>query len=423
MIHPLVLLTAVLHTLLLLVHLYSCAFRRLGRGLPLSPADLALLIVQTAALTLLRAAGDDPLSAPGMVVQLLLLILCALAVVLELRRSRACGGELLPQSVREAIDSLPDGLCFAAPDGRPILVNTRMHALIAGLTGAALLDANAVWSRLKELAQPADPWTAQVEGEVLDLLCPDGSRWRFRRELLRDRLPHMVQLTAWEVSRLWALSRRLYENNRALEDQHRRLRTLLGNMVELNREKEVLAFKTRLHNEFGQCLLTTRRQLEAGLAAGQLPALTQLWRQAIRRLAGIPAAMEEHPEGAPQAELARVAQLIGCQLEFRGGERLPRQAMSLVCAAAREALTNGVRHAGATGVTVAVSPAPSGFHVEIWDNGHKPVPSLTEGEGLGNLRKKLEREGVLFRIRCGRGVRLILDIPATRPGHREEGLL
>ena len=189
MIHPLVLLTAVLHTLLLLVHLYSCAFRRLGRGLPLSPADLALLIVQTAALTLLRAAGDDPLSAPGMVVQLLLLILCALAVVLELRRSRACGGELLPQSVREAIDSLPDGLCFAAPDGRPILVNTRMHALIAGLTGAALLDANAVWSRLKELAQPADPWTAQVEGEVLDLLCPDGSRWRFRRELLRDRLP------------------------------------------------------------------------------------------------------------------------------------------------------------------------------------------------------------------------------------------
>lgn len=415
MIHPLVLLPAVLHTLLLLAHLYSCAFRRLGRGLPLSPADLALLIVQTAALTLLGAAGDAPPSPPAAAAQLLLLALCALWVVLELRRSRARGGELLPQSVREAIDSLPDGLCFAAPDGRPILINARMHALITGLTGAPLLDANAAWSRLEELAQPADPWTAPAEGELLDLLCPDGSRWRFRREPLRDRTPHMVQLTAWEVSRLWALSRRLYESNRALEDQHRRLRALLGNMVELNREKEVLAFKTRLHNEFGQCLLTTQRQLEAGLAAGQLPALTRLWRQAVRRLAGIPAAREEQPDAAPQAELARVARLIGCRVEFRGGERLPRRAMSLVCAAAREALTNGVRHAGASGVTVEISPAPSGFHVEIWDDGHKPVPALTEGEGLGNLRKKLEREGVLFQIRCGPGVRLVLDIPAAPP--------
>lgn len=420
-IHPTVLALGALHVLLMLGHLYACAFRRLRRDLPLRPADFAVLAAQTAALTLLRLADGAPLSPQAAAVQGLLLALFALWVALELRRGRRCRAGLLPQSVREAIDSLPDGLCFAAPDGRPILVNRRMQHLTTELTGRPLLDAGAAWSRLKDLAQPADPWMAPAEGETLDLLCPDGSRWRFRREVLEDRPPRMVQLTAWEVSRLWELGRRLHENNRALEDQHRRLRALLGDMVELNREKEVLAFKTRLHNEFGQCLLTTRRQLERGLTGAELTALTRLWRQAIDRLSGIPAPREEQHREGPQQELTRVAGLIGCRVEFRGGDALPREAMSLVCAAAREALTNGVRHAGATGVTVEAAPVPGGFHVEIHDNGQPPARPITEGEGLGNLRKKLEREGVRFQIRCDGGVRLILDIPAApvRPGEEE----
>ena len=188
--------------------------------------------------------------------------------------------------------------------------------------------------------------------------------------------------------------------------------------MELNREKEVLAFKSRLHDDFGQCLLTTRRYLSGQAPAHPLPQLTALWRQAIGGLASIPAGAAV-PDSPPEEELCRTAELIGCRVMFRGGDLLPRGTMSLVCAAAREALTNGVRHARATPVTVEVTPGEAGFHVEIWDNGQAVPATQAEGEGLSNLRKKLEREGVLFQIQWGRGVRLILDLPAA-PDRKED---
>ena len=68
---------------------------------------------------------------------------------------------------------------------------------------------------------------------------------------------------------------------------------------------------------------------------------------------------------------------------------------------------------------VEVTPGEAGFHVEIWDNGQAVPATQAEGEGLSNLRKKLEREGGLFQIQWGRGVRLILELPAA-PDREED---
>ena len=409
-----------LHLPLLPAQLYLCAGRRLCRGLPLSPLDLLLPVVQAANLSLLCAALDRPAPPAALPLQLLLLAAFAGRLLWSLRRWGREQTGLRPQSLRAAIDRLPDGLCFAAPDGRPILVNTQMDQLLLRLTGKPLLDARSAWEALEAFSrkQPAPPWSPPPEGGLLDLVCPDGSRWRFRREQLLDRQPHYIQLTAWDITALFEANRQLYETNQRLTAQQARLRDLLEHIVELNREKEVLAFKSRLHDDFGQCLLTTRRYLSGQAPAHPLPQLTALWRQAIGGLASIPAGAAV-PDSPPEEELCRTAELIGCRVMFRGGDLLPRGTMSLVCAAAREALTNGVRHARATQVTVEVTPGEAGFHVEIWDNGQAVPATQAEGEGLSNLRKKLEREGVLFQIQWGRGVRLILDLPAA-PDRKED---
>ena len=399
--------------LLLLGAIYVHAFLYIRLGIPLSWPDWGMLAVQAGLLALLLRAGIglDRAGAAAAALCLAFFAFCLTRAALQSRRRQRTLG---PYSVREAIDSLPDGLCFATPDGKPILVNTKMDALVTQLTGGPLQDALTVWARLEELAQtclPPVPWIAAPVPGQLDLAGPDGRRWRFQQELLSDQQPPYVQLTAWEETRLWQLSRQLYENNQALAGQHRRLRALLGNMVQLNREKEMFALKSRIHNEFGQCLLTTEQALASGTAATQMPALAALWRRSLRCLTTLSPPGGEQRE-APEEELRRVAQLVGCHLTFRGETGLPRETMGLICAAAREALTNGVRHAGATQVTVDISPAPAGWHAEISDNGHVQIDTLTEGEGLRNLRRKLEREGAVFQVLCGDGVHLVLDLPA-----------
>ena len=49
------------------------------------------------------------------------------------------------RSIKEAIDSYPGGLCFAALNGKPILVNQQMNTLVEMLTGQTIIEANLTW--------------------------------------------------------------------------------------------------------------------------------------------------------------------------------------------------------------------------------------------------------------------------------------
>ena len=51
-------------------------------------------------------------------------------------------------SIKESIDKLNAGLCFAIPNGRTILVNAVMNKLCYDLTGRDLQNADSFWNRL-----------------------------------------------------------------------------------------------------------------------------------------------------------------------------------------------------------------------------------------------------------------------------------
>ena len=80
-------------------------------------------------------------------------------------------------------------------------------------------------------------------------------------------------------------------------------------------------------------------------------------------------------------------------------------------AAIREALTNAVRHAEATELTVKIEQDEKRYHIEIFDNGSVSVSSITEGNGLSALRQRLEQEGASLKVLCDNSVSLIVDIP------------
>lgn len=336
----------------------------------------------------------------------------------------------IPQAIREAIDSYPEGLCFSMPDGRPVLVNRRMNELIVALTGHTVLDAEAVWEELGGLS-PANgcaalekPWPDAPGGDgggsQLAFSFPDGSVWRFRRTPLKDAERGYVQLEAAEITELYRLSEKLSENNVRLKDLQERQKNLLRNIVQINREKELLAVKMRVHDEFGRCLVATRKALAEEALPRETAEIAKAWEDAIRDLSNIPLD-EPAQDVSPEAELLQVAEMVGCRILFLGERPADRGALLLLYAAVREALTNAVRHAHADQLMVFIRRSSFGYHVEISDNGGVSPGSVREGGGLSNLRRRLEREGASLQIRCGNGVSLILELPSDEKRSAQTG--
>lgn len=322
--------------------------------------------------------------------------------------------------IKKAIDSYPGGICFSALDGRVILVNEKMNKLILELTGHTILNAKVAWEELKtfanngkaeKLTQSWLPKDTNNENESthqqLFFRFSDNSVWRFELRFLDS---NTVQIEAAEITELYQISEELYENTIRLRQMQKRQKALLDSIVEVNLNKEILAAKMHIHDELGRCLLATTKAMTEDSLAENADMLRKSWNSTIRDFSNI-STVWTVPDSSLQSELMQVAELIGCKVIFSGKQPTQRKALQLLYAAIREALTNAVRHADATELTVKIKQDRQRYHIEISDNGGVSVSSITEGNGLSALRQRLEQEGATLKVLCDNSVSLLVDIP------------
>ena len=317
--------------------------------------------------------------------------------------------------IKKAINSYPGGICFSALDGRVILVNEKMNKLMLELTGHTILNAKAAWEKLtnfanngkaEKLTQSWLPKDTNNENESthqqLFFRFSDNSVWRFELRFLDS---NIVQVEAAEITELYRLSEELYENTIRLQEIQKRQKALLDSIVEINLNKEILAAKMHIHDELGHCLLATTKAITEDRLAENADVLRENWNSAIHDFSNI-STVWTVPDSSLQSELMQVAELIGL-----GEQPKSRKALQLLYAAVREALTNAVRHADATELTVKIKQDRQRYHIEISDNGGVSVSSITEGNGLSALRQRLEQEGATLKVLCDNSVSLLVDIP------------
>ncbi len=322
--------------------------------------------------------------------------------------------------IKKAIDSYPGGICFSALDGRVILVNEKMNQLMLELTGHTILNAKVAWEELanfssngkaEKLNQSWLPKDSDNENgsthQQLFFRFSDSSVWRFELRFLE---PNTVQIEAAEITELYRLSEELYENTIRLQEMQKRQKTLLDSIVEVNLNKEILAAKMHIHDELGHCLLATTKAITEDSLAENADVLRKSWNSTIHDFSNI-STVWMAPDSSLQSELMQVAELIGCKVIFHGKQPKSRKALQLLYAAIREALTNAVRHADATELTVKIEQRKECYHIEISNNGNVSVSSITEGNGLSALRQRLEQEGASLKVLCENSVSLIVDIP------------
>jgi PAS domain S-box-containing protein len=218
----------------------------------------------------------------------------------------------------------------------------------------------------------------------------------------------------------------------ALEKREQELNDLTVRLLESG-ENEKRQFSRMLHDEVGQTLTALRLELE--MLEKNLSPLNPCTRKSIEGMRGQIRFISEgtrslsksfHP--AMLDELGFVPTLNwyidnfvrgeGLDVEFEEAgfdEDLPGPVSLALYRVAQEALTNVVRHAGASGVSISLTRGYPCAIMEIEDNGRGISKQKTKTRGLGlvSMRERIEYLGGTFQIKSspGKGTKVRVKIP------------
>ena len=316
--------------------------------------------------------------------------------------------------IREAINTYPDGICFAATGGRPILANHKINDVCYRLTGHTITNADVMWDELNSCKIDTIPTenSKTSTADIEQILCrlPDGNVWQFQRRRLAIDYVQVTQYEASDITELYYCRDKLMKKNAQVVQLHDRQRALLQNIIQNNVNKELLIAKLRIHDRFGRLLVMTENTLMGDDSENERSALFSAWGNVIADMENA-SIRQSRLTPSPENELRQIANMIGCQVEFVGEQPTERKATLLFYAAIREALTNAVRHADANKLIVQIKPKDNHYLVRIMDNGKTEVISIREGGGLSDLRRRLEQDGATMDIETGQGVIMALKIP------------
>ncbi|VTU36981.1 sensor histidine kinase [Variovorax sp. RA8] len=228
----------------------------------------------------------------------------------------------------------------------------------------------------------------------------------------------------------------LEELNRTLEtrvaDRERALAENYARVAALEREhaaaEERQLIMRDLHDGLGSQLFTSLSRVERGdmdeaQIAGALRACIADMRLALDALAS-----GEHDLGAAlgnfmfrwEGQLLAAGVRSGWDIDMpEDGRTLSPHAALQLLRVAQEALTNVLKHAGATRVQVRLRRAGEMLEMEIEDNGRglDPEPGRQGGRGLHNMRSRAERLGGSLELRSvvAGGCCVVLRLPMTVP--------
>ncbi len=305
--------------------------------------------------------------------------------------------QLSPASIKESMDSLPDGVLFATQEGRVLLANEAMLRIGQQLLGRRIVNASEFW---KSVAGEAG-----TEETIVTL--PDETIRRFRRvELMTEERP-LVRITATDLTDLYHLTEELRQRNRELTKMNERLRQYRVHVDVYTREKEHLQIKTRIHREIGQLLLVTRHAI---MAENE-----DTLRSVLRGWKLLETSMRDEPEtewsSQAKQQLLKAAEAAGAELTISGEFPKEKEIISLLMGACAEATINAVRHAEAKHVAMKISAERSEYYVCFTNDGRRPEGNIEPAGGLDSLKGSVEAMGGAMELRSEPEFQLILKIP------------
>ena len=356
------------------------------------------------------AAKGFLLDLPTWVLIPAMLGLILLTILLWRRTLRYWHSHITPMSVKEAVDNLPTGICCYLPGGRIILINTAMEALCRDAVGEILCNGENLHRALTEGGLAPDCRRVDA-GEGPILLLPDGSARALSIQSLDWEGGELTALLAADVTEAYGKTLELENRKEQLFAINRRLAGYNREIVDLTIQTEILAARTKLHDEIGADLLLMKKLLRLGVNDAELEALRERMRRNISFL-------REDPEMHAADELTvllETARCLGVSVEIEGELPHAPALAHVITTGLHECLTNLLRHAHGDRLRLRLSGENDRIHAEFSGNGNPPTGDIRETGGLRILRFTAERVGGAMTVAADRDFRVILDLPKEVP--------
>ena len=314
-------------------------------------------------------------------------------------------------SIKQALDMLPSGICYFTPSGSVKLCNRQMDSLFRTISQSDLQTL----AELQEALKDCDACSGVIclSKERQTYLFPDGKAWRYRQTEVKasDGALYTGAIFS-DITELYSKNLELKAQIKRLKAISRELKWLSDNALILTREKEVLSAKTKLHDDMGTGLIAIRHILNNN---GTQEAATAV--DVFRRAVSAIKYDNVYPRG--HIELDRFlqdAEAIGIKVDLSG--ELPRQEelRRVMILAMRECLTNSVRHAGATTIHITAENKGDSVSMKITNDGRPPETEVVPKGGLHNLYRHVMACGGTMEIQSKPGFALTVVLPATKEG-------
>lgn len=315
-------------------------------------------------------------------VAFLLLASVCLCLVLVIKKRLS---SLTAMSVKDAISVLPAGLCFYDETGRLLLTNGKIGDECREITGMPLSDGAAFWSAMCE-GNTAEGTVCGREGDSVLVEKSDGRASCYKRIIHSLNGKTVYELSCSDISREFALKKKVEEQNEELRKMNVRLRKYGETVTEVTKERETLAARVKVHDGMGSLILKTKRALLQG--EGDKEALIREWNGVVAFVSS-PETEEDRAE-----EIKKTAKSVGVKILYTGVRPLKGSVAEKILAnAVFECITNTARHADGDELYITVSDDGAFFTARIGNNGRPPKAEIVEGGGLSSLRRITEMAG------------------------------
>ena len=287
-------------------------------------------------------------------------------------------------SIKQALDMLPSGICYFAPSGRVKLCNRQMDSLFHTISQGDLQTLAELQDALSDC--DACSGVIRLSWERQTYLFPDGKAWRYRQsEVKASDGATYTEAVFSDITELYNKNLELKAQIKQLNAISRELKWLSDNALILTREKEVLSAKTKLHDDMGAGLIAIRHILHNNQTEEAANAV-EVFRRAVSAIKYDNA----YPQG--RSELDRFLQdagAIGITVNLSGELPEQEELRRVMILAMRECLTNSVRHAGATTIHITAEKKGDSVSVKITNDGRSPETEVIPKGGLHNLYRHI----------------------------------
>ena len=312
-----------------------------------------------------------------------------------LRQRRQNREQISPASVRQALDNLESGICFADTEGRIILINRTMGGLISGISGAYPQTLGEIDAALESVGADGDGFY-DVGGAI----------WRFHSDTLSGKgVNGYTQVTAQDITELYNANEKLRQNNERLRQTNEKTQLMYESLADRIREQETLNLKIRVHNDIGRSLIELSEIIE-----GKTEADTEAQLAALQNAVGYfsdsgGASLDSFEKSQERARRMNV------ELIVNGVRPAGRHETELIVTACDECVTNCKTHADGKTVFAEITDKGDAHCVRITNDGAVPTGKVREGGGLTSLRRKIEAAGGTMTVLHEPEFALIITIP------------